>query len=123
MSEADKSNKRDGGDRVTINKEFESFDAFIQEDDSTTRKFGGTGLGLAIVKQLVEMMDGEVGVTSARGQGSTFWFTLPLERGEMVPLRWPDGPPAGTRHATSHGRRQPIAGLRRQPRRHAGTGR
>ncbi len=77
---------------VGIDKETQSrlFAPFMQADSSTTRRFGGTGLGLVISRRLVEMMGGEITLDRTPGQGSTFSFTLTLNKQETALQRMKD---------------------------------
>ncbi len=84
---------RDTGVGVPPGKRAEIFQEFVQVDSSHARRFGGSGLGLAISKRLVEAMGGEIGVDSAPGGGSLFWFTVPSI--VVEPARSNDLPLAG----------------------------
>ncbi|HKQ48029.1 MAG TPA: response regulator [Phycisphaerae bacterium] len=73
-------NVQDSGIGIAPDRIPRLFNTFSQVDSSTTRKYGGTGLGLVISKRLVELMGGRIGVVSEESKGSTFWFTVPLEK-------------------------------------------
>jgi two-component system sensor histidine kinase/response regulator len=76
---------RDTGIGISAETLNNLFKPFTQADASTTRHFGGTGLGLSIVLRLTEMMGGTVGAESKIGEGSTFWFELPLKARAVAP--------------------------------------
>ena len=88
---------RDTGIGIATDKQQSIFEAFSQEDTSTTRRFGGTGLGLSISRRLVELMQGRIWLESEPGKGSTFFFSLELKTDSQPPE-------AGTSHIVLRGR-------------------
>ena len=93
----------DTGVGISAEAQGKVFEAFQQADASTTKKFGGTGLGLAICHQLVEVMNGKIGVESSIGEGSTFWFELPFKDS------FSSGEPIETKQSTAAGLRIFVA--------------
>ena len=92
----------DTGIGIAEHQKTRIFQRYLQADDDIQSRYGGTGLGLSITQRLVELLGGRIGFESTRGQGSTFWFTLPLAAQE------PPKPTASAALATQGTDPQPL---------------
>ncbi len=84
---------QDSGMGIAPEQQALLFQPFTQADSSTTRQFGGTGLGLSIVARMAELMGGQVGLQSQPGQGSRFWFRVPVQVPPVTVAPEPSSPP------------------------------
>jgi CheY-like chemotaxis protein len=85
VAEGVKFSVRDSGIGIPEEQKPRIFQRFAQAGEEIQTRYGGTGLGLSITRRLVELMGGQIGFESTLGQGSTFWFTLPLQAQDAPP--------------------------------------